>query len=302
MQNLDMSKSIIAVVVTYNRKELLKEAIEALLNQHYTNCKILVIDNASTDGTREFIDTFVDNQKVIYRNTGANLGGAGGFNFGMKVAAQMEPDFIWLMDDDCIVHKHTLSNLVIADEKLKGDYGFLSSKVLWKDGNICKMNIQRKTLTKKNFNYKSNIVPIVVSSFVSCFIPFDNIKIIGLPISDFFIWADDWEYTRRLSRKYSCYLVNKSVVTHKTASNNGSDISKDAEERLDRYSYAFRNEGYIFRREGLIGVIYYITKCLYNILKVIINRGCNNKKKRITIVFKGLIDGLKFNPKIEFIE
>lgn len=301
MQNVDMRKSVIAVVVTYNRKELLKEAVEALINQHYSNCKILVIDNASTDGTREYIDTFIDDQKVIYKNTGANLGGAGGFNFGMKEAAQMGPDFIWLMDDDCIVHKHTLSNLVIADEKLKGDYGFLSSKVLWKDGNICEMNVQRRTLTKNVTDFDSNLVGVTMASFVSFFVPMKIVKEKGFPIKDFFIWTDDWEYSRRISREYPCYLVNKSIVTHKSANNIGANIATDTDDRLDRYNYLYRNDAYLYRREGIKGFLYEIPRLCGHIIRVL-RSDCNKKVQRIKIIIKATFKGLRFNPQIEYMD
>ena len=70
---------IVALVVTYNRKQLLKENIEALLNQNNNEFDILIVDNASTDGTEELVKSF-ENNRIIYENTGANLGGAGGFN------------------------------------------------------------------------------------------------------------------------------------------------------------------------------------------------------------------------------
>ena len=62
---MEENRKVIAVVVTYNRKELLKEAIEALLNQDYNNCEILVVDNASTDGTREYIDELLKEKQNI---------------------------------------------------------------------------------------------------------------------------------------------------------------------------------------------------------------------------------------------
>ncbi len=296
-----MSKSVIAVVVTYNRKELLKEAIEALLNQYYTNCKVLVIDNASTDGTREYIDSLVDEQKVIYKNTGANLGGAGGFNFGMKEAAKLGADFIWLMDDDCIVHKHTLSNLIIADGKLNGDYGFLSSKVLWKDGNICEMNVQRKTLTKNVTDFENGLVGVTMASFVSFFVPMKIVKEKGLPIKDFFIWTDDWEYSRRISREYPCYLVNKSVVTHKSANNIGANIATDTDDRLDRYNYLYRNDAYLYRREGIKGFLYEVPRLCGHVFRVL-RSDCNKKMERIKIIIGATFKGLKFNPEIEHVD
>ena len=301
MQNFDMSKSVIAVVVTYNRKELLKESLEALINQHYTNCRVLIIDNASTDGTRDYINDLVDDEKVIYKNTGANLGGAGGFNYGMKEAAKYEPDFIWLMDDDCIVHKHTLTNFIVADKKLEGNYGFLSSKVLWKDGNICEMNVQRKTIAKDVSDFDSTMVPVVMASFVSFFVPINIVREKGFPIKDFFIWTDDWEYTRRISRDYPCYLVNKSAVTHKSVNNIGASISSDTEDRLDRYNYLYRNDAYLYRREGIKGFFYEVPRLFAHIFRVL-KSNCKGKWKRVKIIIGATFKGLKFNPEIEYME
>ncbi|MCR5420262.1 MAG: glycosyltransferase family 2 protein [Lachnospiraceae bacterium] len=294
-------KKVIAVVVTYNRKELLRECISALISQKYDNCRVLIVDNNSTDGTRTYIDDLIDEEKVIYKNTGENLGGAGGFNYGIKEAAKMNPDFVWVMDDDCIVHNNTLLNFLVADSKINRDYGFLSSKVLWKDGNICTMNVQRKTLTKNVEDFNTSIVSVTMASFVSLFIPIKIIREFGLPIKDFFIWTDDWEYTRRISRRYPCYLVNKSIVTHKSANNIGASIDTDTEDRLERYNYLYRNDMYLYRREGFRGIAYEIPRLFVHIIRIL-KSDCQAKRKRITILIMATIKGLFFNPRIESIK
>ncbi len=294
------NKKVIAVVVTYNRKELLKECINSLLKQDYNNCDILVVDNASTDGTKDFIKKELENKKVHYVNTGSNLGGAGGFNFGIKKAYELKGEFIWLMDDDCMVHKDTLSNLLKAGDELNNEYGFLASKVLWKDGSICKMNIQKCSLTKKNDDWDSKLIKVIMSSFVSFFVRTKVVEELGLPISDFFIWADDVEYSRRISRKYPCYLVNDSVVTHKSKNNIGSNIAVDDESNFWRYKYSYRNEMYIFKREGFVGRVYYFLKRNYHKIKVRKN-AVSLKKDRIDIINNSSKEGKRFNPKIEYI-
>ena len=75
--------SVIAVVVTYNRKDLLLEALQHLFNQT-APLDILVVDNASTDGTKEALEPYMDS--IQYLNTGKNMGGAGGFYTGTKWA------------------------------------------------------------------------------------------------------------------------------------------------------------------------------------------------------------------------
>ena len=84
---------IVAVVVTYNRKESLLKCIEALRHQHGASTDVLVVDNASTDGTAEALASLMESGDVLYRNTGENLGGAGGFNFGMRQCSSLQGRF-----------------------------------------------------------------------------------------------------------------------------------------------------------------------------------------------------------------
>ena len=294
-------KKVIAVVVTYNRKELLTECIEALLHQECSFLDILIVDNASTDGTKEFIEEYIEKEKIIYKNTGANLGGAGGFNFGMKEAYKIGCDFVWVMDDDCIVHRDTLSKLIEADKKLNGNYGFLSSKVLWKDGSICKMNIPKKTFATWQKNFKTLIQPIAMASFVSLFIKTDIVKEMGLPIKDFFIWTDDWEYTRRISRKYKCYYITNSTVTHKSKINEGASIATVDGDRLDRFKYMYRNDVVLYRREGIKGWILLYIRIILHKFKIL-KSNKNNKGDRIKIINEAIKDGNNFFPLIEYVK
>lgn len=104
-------KRIVAVVVTYNRCELLKECIEALRSIE-EKIDIMVVDNASTDNTSEIVSKYSNDSNFLYYNTGKNIGGAGGFNYGIKRAYKLGYDYIWIMDDDTIVNEDTLQKLV----------------------------------------------------------------------------------------------------------------------------------------------------------------------------------------------
>ena len=241
---------IAAVVVTYNRKDLLLECLSCLQNQNFsdasqaseTSLDILVIDNASTDGTSKALKPLANTKQILYFNTGSNLGGAGGFNYGMRKAVELGYDYVWVMDDDCMPHEDTLQEFLKADAQLNGQYGYISSVCRWTDGSICTMNTQRHPLTKNITDFSSELQPCTLASFVSLFVPARIIKELGLPIKDFFIWSDDWEFTRRISRKYPCYLAGKSVVTHKSKSNGVGNIALDSEEKISRYKLAYRND------------------------------------------------------------
>ena len=91
---------ICAVVVTYNRKELLKRCLDGVLNQSYPVSHILVVDNASTDGTQAMLAQDYPQLEVL--NLPDNMGGAGGFHAGFKRAAEIDCNLIWVMDDDAL--------------------------------------------------------------------------------------------------------------------------------------------------------------------------------------------------------
>lgn len=299
MTRASKNKKVMAVVVTYNRKELLKECINALLKQDYDNCDVLIVDNASTDGTKEYIKDELKNKKVYYSNTGSNLGGAGGFNYGIKEAYKIGCDYIWIMDDDCIVHNDSLTKLLDADKKLNGDYGFLSSKVLWKDNTICKMNIQKTKMTKWLKDYDTNYQPIVLASFVSLFLKKEVVEEFGLPIKEFFIWTDDWEYTRRISKNKKCYYISDSIVTHKSKENVGASIAT-VDDRLERFKYLYRNDCVLYRGEGIKGWLLLRIRLMIHKLRVLKSNKLD-KKERIKIINDAIKEGKKFYPEIEYV-
>ena len=296
-----MNRSTAAVVVTYNRKELLTENIQCLLEQKPEVPAIIIIDNHSTDGTKEAVQQFIDAGKIQYCDTGANLGGAGGFSFGIRYAAEKGYDYVWVMDDDCMPNPDALEKFFVADEQLKGEYGFLSSKVLWKDGNICTMNLQRETVTKNLENFDRNLQSVAMASFVSLFLPTRIIREMGLPIKEFFIWTDDWEYTRRISRKYKSYAVADSVVVHKSKNNIGANIATESADRLDRFDYLYRNDVYLYRREGIKGFCYEAVRLASHCARVLL-KSKDHKGKRLKKIFSGTIKGFSFHPSIERVE
>lgn len=300
-EDYNMNK-VVALVVTYNRKQLLKENIEALLAQTYNDFDILIVDNASTDGTEELVKTF-ESDRLKYINTGKNLGGAGGFNFGLRQAAEKEYEFCWLMDDDTIPERNALNSLVEKAQLLKNDFSFLSSVTKWKDGTICEMNRQvvSKNVLDKIELINNNLIPIEKATFVSFFVNLDIVRKLGLPISEFFIYADDWEYSLRLIKEKTAYLDCDSIVIHKMKENKSADIMVIPKERVQRTYYDYRNTFYIHKKyfgvkKSIVFLIYY----WFLFFKIII-KAKDSRIKRIWYVTKGFIAGIFFNPKVEYV-
>ena len=308
-----MNKKVHIVVVTYNRCDLLRECLKALLKLNYKNFMIYLINNHSTDDTEQIIKQEFKNSKIQYYDTGKNLGGAGGFNFGMKIANELPCDYIWLMDDDTIVNANSLTELVKqAVEVHKDNFGFLCSNVRFTDGSPCKMNIPHSYQNYKRLplylmsENENTIKPIRVlhASFVSFFVKQSVVLEVGLPIKEFFIWCDDTEYSLRISKKYPSYFCNKSIVVHKMKENTDTSpkefINGDSK-RVFRFFYAYRNRLYIAKHLGLKKLLFYMIKFFIVTLQIIFSFS-KDKKIKLKILWSGFIAGITFNPKIEYIQ
>lgn len=289
-----------AVVVTYNRSELLVQAVEALKKQTYKDMDILIVNNASTDNTEAAMKPYADRNEIIYFNTGENIGGAGGFNYGMKKAYEMGYDYFWLMDDDSIPDSDALEKLFKADRALNGQYGYLASYVYWKDGTACKMNapeVSESWLAEKR-HVRDNLVKISRSTFVGFFTKREVVEKVGLPVKEFFIWSDDTNYCWRCNKYYSGYICLDSCIEHRIASNVDADLIYDDTGRLGRYVYAFRNRAYNYRMEDRQKEYRrYVLKKIFHIL----TRSKDHRLKRINVMLKGAVKGRKFNPPIEYV-
>lgn len=231
---------IACVIVTYNRKVLLKSTFNAVSSQTYHPDYIIIVDNNSADGTKEWLSELKDSRSdVIALFLKQNLGGAGGFHFGIKKACELGADWIWTLDDDSLPDQDALEKLVksgLIDSGCSGEgVGFLASRVIWKDGTIHKMNVpgfvkaQHEGYKRCNENTR-----IYYSSFVSILISMKAVKKVGLPIQQFFIYGDDVEFTRRItSDGFSAYYIPSSRTVHLTEVNAGITYDQITDNTLD---------------------------------------------------------------------
>lgn len=265
-----------SVVVTYNRKHLLRKTLVAQTSQTILPVKIIIVDNASTDGTREMLKTegWLDRPDVELLPLPVNTGGAGGFYSGIKRAYELGADWIWVMDDDCIPAPDALERLIYSLEGSlkpgKENIGFLASRVLWKDGSPCLMNIPvPHHLWLEPHAISSNLTRVSSSSFVSMLINRRAIKEVGLPVKEFFIWFDDAEYSRRISEKMSCYLVADSIVIHETPTNTSSlDFTQLNSNSIWKFSYGIRNQAsYHFEKEGFAAGAFFCLRIISRMWK-----------------------------------
>ncbi len=293
-------KDTVAIVVTYNRKELLEECIHALLEQTDRNFDICIIDNKSTDGTEQLARDW--KAFASYKNTGRNLGGAGGFAFGIRYAAKKGYTYCWLMDDDTVPEKEAFASLMEKTKCLNGEFAFLGSMVYWTDKSPCIMNMTdiTKDWYMQEERMRDKLVPVHHCSFVSVLIPISAVKTVGLPIRQFFLYGDDCEYTNRLRKTGEGYMDLDSIVIHKMALNAGTDLAMIPKEKISRCYYDSRNRFYIARQNGARGIIsyfYHQARFAVRILKT----APDKKAARLFVLCKGTMLGFFFFPRIEML-
>lgn len=304
---IKMERKVAAVLVTYNRVELLKLAVDSLLKQSFELKHIVIVDNNSNDGTSEYLKG-ISNDKIRIVTLSENTGGAGGFHAGMDYAHKLDIDYIWIMDDDAIASKSALNELIIALDKLVINHehpGFLCSHVL-SDDNEC-MNVPEVSKKRNSTGYfswphfaASGIIGVDKATFVSVLINKKVVTELGLPIKEMFIWGDDTEYTWRISSKYSCYYVASSIVYHKRVLAKSLSLATEVNvKRIPWYGYLYRNNLYNVRKHGkLKDYIVYANYVLKDLFKTVFSSN-GMKFKKVSVLISGVLKGVLFNPRIK---
>jgi GT2 family glycosyltransferase len=287
---------VVAVLVTWNRRELLAESLHAIESQSLRPARIVVVDNASDDGTAEMLCAeFADVDAV---RTARNIGGAGGFALGIDRALALDCEAIWLMDDDTVPEPTALERLVDARNGYPGETpALVASRVVWTDGRDHPMNTPRRRPGASRVDvYAADAVgcmPIRSASFVSALIDVQTVRERGLPIADYFLWNDDFEFTTRLIRDRPALYCPASVVVHKTSSYGSTDADPG-----DRFYYEVRNKVWLFGRStGLSPVekAVYGGSSLRRWARTLARSA--DRKALLRAAGRGLADGVRNRPR-----
>lgn len=294
-------QSVAAIVVTYNRKKLLVQCIEALLRQSWQVSRIIIIDNASTDGTAELLsaENYLSNPQVELVRLPHNTGGAGGFHEGVRRGYAAGFGWLWLMDDDAEPEENALEYLMLhANER---DVCALAPAVRLPDGKYA--TLHRRIRVKSHFNplkyrniahtsYNDEHVQIDFASFVGILVKKDVIDKIGLPKHEFFIHRDDDEYSIKIRAIGKILLIPKSIITHNT---------NDRPFSFDRASYSilwmtylhYRNFFWLCKKytKNKLGLLFYVLSTYLARVSMIIICA-DHKFRRLHLITCSYIDGL----------
>lgn len=217
---------VLTIIVTYDKKEYVSNLLKSLKEVNFKNYDVIVVDNASTDGTADYIEEHFPHVSVI-RNS-VNGGGSAGFNTGLSYAFKKYGyEYYWLLDNDVIVSKDTLEKLVEVLDK--------DNEIAIAGSQMCQLDNPRVTneigafvdlrmgclvlnrhLTRRR-NNTTGIFDVDYVAGASMLVRANVAKRAGC-WEDFFIHFDDVDWCLRIKKMgYRVVGVADSVIWHLSA-------------------------------------------------------------------------------------
>jgi GT2 family glycosyltransferase len=299
----DTPPTVVCVVLTWNRKDMLATCLSAIAGQTRPPDRIIVIDNASTDGTDVMLagrDRW-EGTPLVHRRSDRNTGASAGFRDCFLTATESGADFAWIMDDDVIPEPAALERLLDAARTLDEPASFLISRVIGPDGRS--MNVPEPDTRGAEGRYPDwdrrltdGLVKIRRGTFVSILVPRETLVRIDPPSADFVMWGDDADWTLRATEWRPAWMVGSSRAVHARAAGGPPDsLAETDPARIDRLFYLHRNEVYVARRHYGLGGQVRVT--LGTLRKAVRERNRPGGRRRLRVVLTGLMAGWRFRPR-----
>ncbi len=297
---------VIAIVLTYNRKELVAACLRACLDQTDPPDQIFVLDNGSTDGTREFLRErgILHDQRIVYFVSKQNIGPAPGFDVLTRLAYDAGCDWTWVMDDDTVPSQNALEELKTAfaeNFSSPDQVGFLTSTIISRDGqpnNVPDIDLRAAAGQCATWGVllHRGLVKLRWSTLLSALIPRATLTKIGSVSPQFYFSGEDIDFSLRVTEKLPAYLVGKSVVTHLRQLTGVFSILREPDpERIKMYFYYYRNNVYIrYKYYSKLRMVLHVAKGGWEILQAL--RQKKYPLLRAKIIARGILMGLFFRP------
>jgi rhamnopyranosyl-N-acetylglucosaminyl-diphospho-decaprenol beta-1,3/1,4-galactofuranosyltransferase len=248
--------SVVAVVVTRNRRELLAESLKMLAAQTRQPDHLIVVDNGPDEPVRDIVESC--GLPTTYLVSKRNLGGAGGFALGILHALALGADWVWLADDDGRPADETVLAVLLAEATSRG-LAEISPVVTNIDSPDRLAFPLRRGLTwkRKADELGTDFLPGIASLFNGALFRASTIDVVGVPDYRLFFRGDEVEVHRRLMRSGLPFGTSLKVAyLHPDGSDEfkpmlgGRFHAQDPSNDVKRY-YTYRNRGYLLSQPGL---------------------------------------------------
>jgi len=273
MQALDL------IVVTYNRLDKLKKSLQCYVDQTHYFRNLIVVDNCSTDGTKEYLDEWEKNTTTSFNkiivHTKENLGGSGGFYLGQKKAMKLKADWVFVADDDAYADPNMVEEFyAYLESHDMSKVSAVCAAVLNMDGSVCLYHRKRHKIVGKEYvressrieEYSKKSFSIDDLSYVGSFLNARVLRECGLVNPDYFIYYDDTEHSVRLKKYGDIVVVPAIKIIHE-----GGAESSVKDDTLTWHEFYFkRNMAHLLLKHypmiGIVPVLQMFNSEIYRIL------------------------------------
>jgi GT2 family glycosyltransferase len=292
---------VAAVVLTYNRKDLLMQCLDGILRQDRPVDAIILVDNGSTDGTADTLlkEGHLRTDLLRYVRLEENIGSAGGFFTGFKYAYEQGYDWIWTMDDDAEPERHCLENLVAAGLDDKYVYAPIAvdpnTKQLCWPMPLANANGRPGKIIGDLREAPGRIFESSSGGFLGGMFPRRGVEAVGYPNPDLFIRGEEAEYSVRLRKAGFRFLILTDAIIYHPAPKHLGTITL-----LNRRFYHLYAEPWkaYYRVRNSIFIDAYVKRNIKTaILKSLFCLGMlyfeDQKLKRIALYMRAINDGFR---------
>lgn len=223
-QPMTQSPAVYVILLNYRGIAETLECLESLKGLAYPNHHLVVVDNASGDGSLETLRATLTREQTFHLiESDANLGFSGGNNLGIRYALEQGADYIWLLNNDTTVEADSLSALVAESQKTgglagsvlyypDGTYQRVGTRLNWSTGGV--RGIQEASL--------STGMAVENLTGASMLLPRKVLEAVGLLDESYFLYFEDGEYTLRALRAgYPATVTVQSRIFHKEGASTG---------------------------------------------------------------------------------
>ena len=285
-----MDEKVCIILLNYNNPKDTIECVESLYKIDYSNYEIIIVDNKSTDNSLEILNKELGNKKKLHIISSKKNGGfAYGNNFGIEYAKGLSPEYILLLNNDTLVCKDFLKELVESFEEDK-NIGLTTGKILYNDkkdviwyggGEIDwnKFYGYHYQGIASNENNKEQGKFITFATGCLMLIKTEVLNKIGNLPKEYFMYYEDVDFSAKLLENgYKIYYNPKALIYHKVSSATGGEESPFAVKWNTRNRIIFMNK-YKYKSNDIkffLSKSYFYTTRIIKITKYIL-KGESNK-------------------------
>lgn len=287
-------ESVTAVVLNWNNYDDTSSCLKSLLQLEYPELEFLVVDNGSTDGSGEKIES--EFPEVTLVRTTENLGFAEGMNRGIQTALSHDSDYIWLLNNDLLVQDEFLLEKLVdkiaEDDDIAAitplirsypdtdDIWFWNGRVNWRSGNGYHATVPSSF---NNTLISNEYIPFCCTLFSS-----SVFRDIGLISDSYFLYYEDVDFSTKLrDAGYNIITYTDTEAYHKQRGSSGSRLGPTSSYYMTRNQLLFKHK-YHKRIERSFPLWF-----LIDIIQRLMIRVYNRRFDGLLALCRGLKDGIR---------